>query len=73
LISLIATLTLMLFLLPEKYYLISALESTKGLGYWGRAFVVGFYILATVLVTVLVTRIASRSLKAVDSRSSATP
>jgi pyruvate/2-oxoglutarate dehydrogenase complex dihydrolipoamide dehydrogenase (E3) component/uncharacterized membrane protein YdjX (TVP38/TMEM64 family) len=50
LISLIAILTLVLFLLPVKHYLISALEWTKGLGYWGPVFVVGFYILAAVLL-----------------------
>ncbi|MGC8660350.1 MAG: FAD-containing oxidoreductase [Desulfomonilaceae bacterium] len=42
-------LTALLLVLPVKQYLAAGLEWTQGLGVWGPLFVVGFYVLATVL------------------------
>lgn len=38
------------FLLPVKHWLIAALEWTEGLGLWAPIFVVGFYVVACILL-----------------------
>jgi uncharacterized membrane protein YdjX (TVP38/TMEM64 family) len=49
-ILVLGTVAAVLWLLPVKNYLISALEWTKGLGVWGPVFVILFYIIACVLL-----------------------
>ena len=47
-VAALSLLTILLYF-PVKDYLISALEWTQGLGFWGPLFVAGFYVLAAVL------------------------